>query len=213
MREKRSIVVSFLLLSILFLGFSSSVQANLANHPLDLILEPAPDIYSGFLDVSYTAANDSLSVEGYAMTLDMVDIPDGWFSLSAKIDETGGLGAGGQVSITGTVSGYSGTLISGDLIRLGYYYEQGYGRLEFKFDVTGGELESLYAGMPGGIILYEAGYPGNFDSDFDNNGGFPGFGSGYGSTVPTQTPTPEPATMSLFALGIIATTLRKRSIL
>ena len=193
-----------LLLSGLFV-LSASAQAA----PLNLTLNNTPDIVSSFIDVTYDAGTDSLIASGFAFELDddgsvpAEAIVDGIFDLSATIDSTGAL-TGGTLTIGGTVASLgfnSGTLLTGNLTAFGFPNAGG-DPLEFLFDVTGGDAASLYGGgsIPGGIILSDAGFTGDFGSDFDNlSGGVPGTGIG----VSDVAPIPLPAAVWLFGSGLL----------
>ena len=184
------------------------------------MLEDYPDITSGFIDVTYDATANILSANGFALTLDDdgvgdleniyafgSDIDPGTFLITAEIDDFGTL-IGGTLTVEGTVPdlGFnSGTLLTGDLTDFGYP-DAGGNPLEFLFDVTGGDVAGLYAGTSGGVILGATGFGGSFAADFDNlMFGMPGTGAGFGDTG-----VPEPSTLSLLMLGLIATRLRRR---
>lgn len=174
--------------------------------PLFLTLEQSPDVVSSFLDVTYDPITDILDVTGFAQELDdgsgpALAIADGTFSLSATIDASGAL-SGGILAIGGTVASLgfdSGTLLTGDLTAFGFP-DAGGGPLEFVFDVTGGDLASLYGDTPGGVILGgNTGFAGSFAVGFDNlMSGIPGTGTGSSNAAPV----PEPATGALVGLAL-----------
>lgn len=197
-------------LGAFFLGFSMlslSTQSQAAT--LDLTLEAEPDIFSSFLDVTYTAGTDQLVVSGYALQLSdlgstnsIISASDpfspGSFDLSATIDDSGTL-TGGAFTIAGTIAslGYNtGTLLTGALNNFGFGTTTD--TLEFTFGVTGGDAASLYSGL-GGIILSSSGYPvlSSFSSDWNNTG------SGLGRSDTGVSAIPEPSTYALFALGLL----------
>ncbi|MDH3589142.1 MAG: hypothetical protein OEQ74_07035 [Gammaproteobacteria bacterium] len=140
--------------------------------PLGLTLADAPDIASGFITVSYNAMTDTLSATGSAIQLydgvaTFIDA-GGLFILEATVDGDGNM-TGGTISIDATIASLghvSGTLLTGVLTDFGFM-EGGGDPLEFLFDVTGGDLASLY-GPRGGIILSDAGFGGSFANDFAN---------------------------------------------
>jgi len=140
---------------------------------------------------------------------------DSQVEIIATVDSSGALGAGGTIEILGDVvdKGWFGTLLAGTLTDFGYYYDPGNptgGYFEFLFDITEGEAQSKF-GAYGGMILYmgprNSGYDGTFDLDFDNIGTEP-WGDGASDTFVI----PEPGTLSLLMLSLIAAKLRKRSL-
>ena len=183
--------------------FQLSVQAT----PLNLSLSNFPDIFSGAIDVTYTAATGSFSATGTALSFDddgvgaAETIVAGGFALSATITNAGVL-TGGTLTITGTVPtlGFnSGTLLTGTLTALGFSNTGG-DPLEFLFTVTGGDAAGLYGGT-GGIILSSTSFPATlFNQDFNNLiAGIPGTGSGVSDTA---VPVPEPTSLILLAIGL-----------
>lgn len=177
--------------------------------PLNLNLLDTPDIVSSFIDVTYDAATDSFAANGTAFELDddgsvpAEAIAGGTFDIAATIDASGNL-TGGTLSIGGTVASLgfnSGTLFTGTLTAFGFPTAGG-DPLEFLFAVTGGDAAGLYGGgsVPGGVILGESGFTGDFTSDFDNLiGGVPGTGAG----VANVAPVPLPAAVWLFGAGLM----------
>jgi len=185
--------------------------------PLGLTLNDFPDIVSAFIDVTYNATSDTLNANGFAEELDddgsvpAEAIAGGSFSLTATIDASGALSAG-SLSIGGTVASLgfnSGTLLTGTLTAFGFP-DAGGDPLEFLFDVTGGDAAALYGGgsIPGGIILSDSGFPGSFDSNFDN------LVDGVGSGVSDTGVVPLPAAVWLFGsglLGLVGMARRKKA--
>lgn len=186
-----------------FLMLGTTAQAA----PLNLTLNNVPDIISSFIDVTYTASTDSFSASGFALELDDdgIGLPEaiagGTFNLSANINASGVL-SGGSLTIGGTVASLgfnSGTLLTGDLTAFGFPGAGG-DPLEFLFDITGGDAAGLYGSLPGGIILSDAGFTGDFTNDFDNLiGGVTGTGIG----VSDVAPVPLPAAVWLFGSGLL----------
>jgi hypothetical protein len=175
--------------------------------PLNLTLPEFPDIFSGFIDVTYQAGTQAFQASGFALTLDddgiggQENINNGLFNLSATINNTGVL-QNGLLTIGGTVPGFnSGTLLTGLLTAFGFQPTGG-DPLEFLFAVTGGDLAGLYGGIgaTGGVILSETGFGGSFGMNFDNTGGNPGWGAGVSDTG--AGPIPEPSTILLFTTGL-----------
>lgn len=195
-----------LITSLLAAGAASAVAA-----PLNLNLNPAPDITSGFIDVVYNAATDVLSASGFALTLEDNGVPPatdfsnpGAFSISATVTGAG-VATGGTLSIGGTVNGFGPTLLTGTLTAFGFPNAPGGNVFEFLFQVTGGALATpAYYGLPGstvGVILNAGanGFNGSFASSFNNNGGMAGMGAGVADTAPI----PEPAALTPLALALL----------
>jgi hypothetical protein len=183
--------------------------------PLNLTLQgdPFPDIFSQFQSTSYNATTDALSVSAFVGILRTggVDyaVSSGTFTLSATVDSTGALSAGGTLSITGTVGALSftsGTLLTGSLMQIGFP-DGTAGVLEFTFSVTGGDAASLYGGIgaTGGVIVgITNGFPGNWNSNFS------AMFSGVNDVgVPLQV-IPEPSSALLLAPGLAVLALRRR---
>lgn len=178
---------------------------------LNLTLNNAPDIVSGFIDVSYDAGVQLLSANGFALEIDddgsgpPEAIAGGTFDLTATIDNTGNL-IGGTIAVGGTVAtlGFnSGTLLTGDLTAFGYPSGGG-DPLEFLFGVTGGDAAPLY-GSTGGTILTQSGFGGTFSSSFANSS------DGLADTGTTTIPIPSalPAGLSLLCVLGVAAMARK----
>jgi hypothetical protein len=174
--------------------------------PLNLVLEQFPDVLSGNMDVVYDAAGETLTMDGFALELDddgvgtAVGITDGTFELLAGIDSSGGLD-GGSLTIGGTIPSLgfnSGTLLTGSLVAFGFPGAGG-DPLEFVFDVTGGDLASLYGEGPGGIIVGDSGFGGSFAADWDNL--MMGI-AGTGFAVSNTAPVPEPGTLALLGVAL-----------
>ncbi len=180
--------------------------------PLNLILECRPDITSGFIDVEYDASSDILSANGFALSIvDNCANPSvdfdvlGSFDIAATVDGVG-VASAGTLSITGEVLGFGPNLLSGTLSAFGFLDAPGGDIFEFLFTITGGDLAiPAYFGNPGntvGVILNAAGsgFDGTFGSNFNNNGGLPGYGYGVSDTAP---PVPEPVTCALMLAGAV----------
>lgn len=198
--------------AVLFAG--TLVQAA----PIGLVLNGSPDITSIFSDMDYNSGSQSLSVVGFAATIDddnagpALDFDAfGNFDILAAVDNAG-VASGGSLSITGDLTstlGVSGTLLTGSLVDFGWF---GTTRdvFEFVFSVTGGSLAtSQYYGLPGSLVgvIYDTGedvFNGSFAGSFKSSG----FGSGYSDTAPI---IPEPMTLSFLAIGgLIACRTQRR---
>ena len=197
-----------LALSLAVLLLASASQSA----PLNLVLEPTPDIVSGTIDIQYTAASDVFSATGFAFDLDGLNLDaPGSFSLSAIIDEFGVLSSG-TLSILGTQAPLlnSGTLLTGSLTNFGFAGDATGMLFEFEFDVTGGDLAPAYSGAPGGVIMSSTlnSFSG-FGSDFDNLI-FDILGTGGG--ISDTAPIPEPGTALLLGLGLALMGSRQRHV-
>ncbi|WJW74487.1 VPLPA-CTERM sorting domain-containing protein [Thiohalobacter sp. IOR34] len=164
--------------------------------PLNLVTS-WPDIQANDLDVSYTAATGSLSVQP-SVTLLMDYSQDGTaftaisnpgLSLSATVDASGSL-SGGSFSISGDGT----TLLSGTLLDFGYATLEGFATFEFLLNVDGGTLASDY-GSRAGMILggLAQGFSGDFSQDFAING----------MMGDTKMVVPVPAALWLFGSGLL----------
>ncbi len=189
-----------LLIAALVLGTSGVAQASLLN-----LTPGSPDISSNFINVSYDAGTESLVADGFATELDggVPGIAGGSFNLSAMIDASGNLGGGGTITIGGTLAGLghtSGTLLTGTLTDIGFASEasESGSTLEFLFNVTGGDLQSVYGGT-GGVILSTTGFnkTNSWSIDFAN-GAFAGLSDTFGVS-----PVPVPAAVWLFGSALI----------
>ena len=177
---------------------SLSAQASL----IGLTLQPYPDIASAFIDVTYNAGTDLFSASGFALTFNddglnpNISITNGSFNLNATGNGSGGATAG-SITIGGTIPGNGSPLLTGNLAggtNFGFLNAGG-DLFEFLFTVTGGSLaNSFYGGLGAtfGVILDAnfgaGGFTGNWNSNFNNNGGQPGFGQGVADTATVPTP-------------------------
>ena len=178
--------------------------------PLDLILLDAPDFVSGFLDVSYDSITELFDASGFALEFDDDDdglphgVDDGTFDLAATIGVDGTFLSGSLV-IGGTIPALgfnSGTLLTGNVIELGYQPVNG-DPMEFLIDLTGGDAAGLYGVDPIGVILAQSGFHGSFATDFDNLiGGLSGTGTGLSDTAPVI-PLPGTGLLALVGAGLV----------
>ena len=170
---------------------------------LDLNLQ-LPAINTSFMNTNYDAGTGIFDVTyGFANTITFDgstdNITGGGMSFSANVSAGGPGDASlnsGTFSITGTSGIYnSGTLLSGNLIDLGYA-NNGNQSLEFLFSVTGGDLAGFYDSGFGGFNLFVSGYnDDNFNTSFSNTS-YNGFA--------TIAPVPVPAAVWLFGSGLLA---------
>ena len=187
---------ALLLVAALIMGMSSLAQAA----PLNLSLNPEPDISSAFINVNYDASPNILTASGFANQLatggSLFNIAGGSFDLVASVLDDGAL-TGGSLAIGGTIAGLgfnSGTLLTGSLSAIGF--NQVNDPLEFLFNVTGGDAAGLYGSL-GGIILNQTGFGGSWATSFTSAP----FGSL--SDVGTVGAVPIPAAVWLFGTALI----------
>lgn len=179
--------------------------------PLNLTLNPTPDITAGFIDLTYNSGTDALSASGFALALEDDGVPPqtdftapGAFQINAVVTDAG-VATSGTLSIGGTVLGFGPTLLTGNLIGFGFPNAPGGNVFEFLFEITGGDLATpAYYGPAGttvGVILNAGanGFNGSFTSSFNNNGGIPGSGAG----VADAAPIPEPTALLPLALTML----------
>ncbi len=182
--------------------------------PLDLL--DAPDIASGFIDVTYDAGTDLLSAQGFALGFDdglgTQNILSGDFEIDAIINDLGAP-VSGSLSIGGNVTGFGPLLLTGDLVNFGFA-DGGGDLLELLFAVTGGDLAPTYGGAGAlvGVIMDigGGGYSGDFSQSFDNLiAGLAGTGLGVADTASL---VPGPAAVLLLLLAAAARRRRHRTV-
>jgi len=216
-----------LVLVVALLLSGGSVRAELLN----LTLKESPDIFSGYIDVTYDAGNNAFAFAstGYALTfyngVEQIDFDvytEDSFSISATVNELG-VASSGSLTITGQVAGYgaTGPLLTGNLTNFGFGFwdtlnpESDAASFEFLFEVSGGEMAGLYGGQGASIGVIMGGVSVGadvteqlFTADFDN---LFGNGPGYGTAVSdTGTPMPEPVSLLLLGLGGLILSKRKK---
>jgi hypothetical protein len=164
---------------------------------------------------------------GYTLTYydgdtqwDMDSYEPNSFLIEATVDESGNA-TSGTLTLIGNVQGYGPTLLTADLIAFGWAFfdtlnpDSDAAMFDWHFQVTGGSLAGLYGGTGAtvGTILSLVSVAGSvsqtlFTTDFNNNGGLPGWGSAVADTAPL----PEPATLALLTLGSLALCRRRRKL-
>ena len=210
--HQRRFVRFFVITAVAVLLGAGTSQASLLN----LNLETFPDFFTSAGTLEYDSMSDSLTMLGGAIFLDDdgVGAPEmvtgGVFDLFASVDSLGTFSAG-TVSITGTVGSFvSGTLLTGDLTAFGFP-TAARSPLEFLFSVTGGDAAGLYGGVGATAGIAIVGNTGcssttgcNFMFPFSSS--FPGEAMSDTATLST---VPEPSTVFLIGLGLLAVSRRR----
>jgi hypothetical protein len=172
-------------------ALSTFIAASAHAGLLGLTLQSYPDITSGFIDVTYNAGTDQFTASGFALSFNddglgpADNINNGSFLITATVNSSG-TATGGALNIGGNVGAFSSPLLVANLTAFGFQNSGG-DLFEFLFTVTGGTLAASHYGGVGatiGVILDANGanFNGSFNSNFNNNGGFPGFGQGVSNT-------------------------------
>ncbi len=212
---------SLLLLGGLLLSMTHAQAALLGVGGNTNVWPGIPNFYSESLAISYTPQTLTSGLfTATGTTSDYIDITNqdnfvlndldsftpGTFSLSATVLTNGHL-VSGTVSIACTDGIYdpnedtppmygSGTLLQGNLTAFGFLGETSTNRSQFdvEFNVTGGELASVF-GSTAGTVLYTEDYSfgGSFTTSFNNGG------SGDADTL-MMVPEPEPRFLVLLSV-------------
>ncbi len=169
------------------------------------ILEPAPDISSSFLTVSFNVLTGLLTAQGFADSVTVIEagvptlhgIASGSFSLTAQINNLG-VASSGMLAIDGCVADLPGApgcgpgllLSSNDLVSFTFEPISG-GELDFGFSLLGGDLQPVYGGTAV-IKMNFLDFPGTFASSFSSSDF-----SNVADVGVVATPIPEPGTWSL----------------
>jgi opacity protein-like surface antigen len=186
---KRGLLAVFLVLTI-----SSASQAD----PIDVVIEPYPNILAGFITSTYNATTGAFFANGWALTLDTgtaqttITTP---FRLAATIDRDGNATNGNLTIGTATAPLLTGLT----LLDFAFVPVQG-GALEFLFgDVGGSYIPSIYPNKPLHVALVVGNtFLGNFNNSWNSSS----------NTAQVRDPeyptgTPEPATLLLMAAGAV----------
>jgi len=166
------------ILVIVGFGLFLILSQDVANAvPLDLNLQPSPEIFLFNDRVFYQSDTDYFIAKGTPLILTDANLGGNHsiqaylydYSLEAFIDSSGVLSSG-TILINGTIPelGFnSGTLLTGDLTEVGFG-NSGLEPLEFKFVVTSGDALSLYGGIgsTGGIVFSHLISPSTFETSF-----------------------------------------------
>lgn len=188
-------------LAILFAGAAAS-------HATPLGLVPGtPDVFSGFVSISYDAGTDAFEAVGTPVQYNAPPVDPmsgGVFALTATIDANGVV-SGGSLSISGTTASASGVLLTGSVVQFGFAPDGVPGAPTFEFicSATGGALLADYGGTgaPIGVIISSFdSFAGNLDVNFTGSTGL----------ADTFSPVPEPTSMTLLAVGIVGTLWARR---
>ena len=174
--------------------------------PLNLTLLQKPDIFSGFINVTYNATTKDFIASGFALQLRYdnagntvtSNIVNGTFNLTAKIDNAGNA-VSGSLTISGNVLGFNSPLLTGNITAFGFVPTAGGQPFEFLLTSTGGALATpTLFGNPGsafGVILSQSSstFAGNFMTNFSDAGA---------NAVSDTALIPEPSTVSLVLLAV-----------
>jgi hypothetical protein len=141
--------------------------------PLNLTLHAAPDMMSDFIDVSYDATSQILTVRGFAEHMsnsatDPDTIVGGAFEIIANISNSGAI-TSGTLTVSGKVPSLNidqGALLTADISALGYSDEGG--PLELQFNTNGGSLAHNF-GPVINVILGQTGLTNGFAQNFSNS--------------------------------------------
>ena len=167
-----------LILAIVGFGLFFILSQDVANAvPLDLNLQPSPEILIFNERVFYQSPTDYFIAKGQPLILTDASLGGDHsiqaylhdYSLEAFIESSGVLSSG-TILINGTIPelGFnSGNLLSGDLTEVGFGVSE-LDPLEFKFVITSGDASSLFGGIgsTGGIVFSHLISPHTFHTSF-----------------------------------------------
>jgi hypothetical protein len=196
-------ILAFFILAICLPRIASAL-------PLDLAPSP-PDMSFGFVTVAYSAASDTLTVQGFATNfLDDLGVSQtvdgGELNMTAIIDDGGNLISGSFV-ITGTIPSLgllSGTLLTADLTLFGDINPIDLDTFNFLAASTGGDLSGTYGSLIGVILNGTGGFANDWSVDFGQS-----FTGSADITTP-QGSAPVAATWPLLGLGLLGMAYTRR---
>jgi hypothetical protein len=180
--------------------------------PLDVPLDPYPVILVGFLQINYTASNDTFLATGWTQSINKTGAQTSFvnsFSLGATINSLGEA-SGGWFSV-----GSGGSLLGSlTLLEFGFADVPG-GALEFLFSAPTGSLAEtapvVYGPKPVDVMFYSVG------STFAGQASWASdWSSSYKATAeirsdaPRSTSVPEPSTLLLLLAGVGGAGVRAR---
>jgi hypothetical protein len=135
--------------------------------------------YNNLTGTAYNPATGLLSVSATPLTFQLV--PGGSFvrvsapsslAISLQLDSSGRLVggvAGHDLVLTGSVAGYSGVLLTGEIVEYGISnYSTPIDFIDFRFKVTGGAMAALFAGQDLGVTqsIENSSFTGSFSVSF-----------------------------------------------
>lgn len=214
-----------LILCLVCSGFATQMPQASAS-PLGLDLEDTPEFFTSFIQVTYDAATDQLSMLGFPGQFDpgdgnppiTLDQSLNLFTLNAEILADGSLIAGQLTFLSGELFAATPSapiiVLEGDLGDIGF--DTSNQELEFTFFPTGGPAASLFSASSSGIIINNTGLPNTnaFTSNWTNVSN--GQGNGFANLAPLTSDAviPEPAGYALFVgIALIGFIFIKRKIL
>lgn len=140
--------------------------------PLDLTLQPSPNMFADIVNVHYDSTMQKFTASGFVENIDNgtatpIAIVNGKLEISASLASDGTF-RDGSLTISGeipTLGISQGKLLAGDLSSFGFGVEDGI--LEFKFATNDGSLYFQY-GPVTKVILGQSGFSGTFARNFNN---------------------------------------------
>ncbi|HPF39711.1 MAG TPA: PEP-CTERM sorting domain-containing protein [Phycisphaerae bacterium] len=176
-------------------------------------LDPFPDLFSSFLDVTYDESIDELLVSGFPTTYTPDNMtgpqnvlgPNQSFTIDLTVDNAG-VASGGSLSVMGNVLSSGPDLLQADLLDFGFIDPPGGEIFDFLFVVSGGDLAADFGGIGATIgVILDINDPGAFDGTFDSD-----FAT-TGAAGVSDTGVPEPTSIFLLGVAAGALFLRRRA--